>query len=186
MMALACALASSAACAPHPLAPSDASENDGGDAHIAASDGADASLLDGSVEIASITSARIRVFVPGSAGGDIDLEDGASVQGGSRAYRGVVFHVPSITVGGVVFHDRIDPSWFTLVSETPDTCVVGMTDGNIVNGVRNPPRIPIARLIEDGVCSVRVEAPLANGGAGLRRRVSVTFTRVDRWMEPPP
>ena len=39
-----------------------------------------------------------------------------------------------------------------------------------------------ARLLRDGTCTVRVDAPDANGGRGLSQRVTASFVGVAAWI----
>ncbi len=134
------------------------------------------------VSPAEVTDATVRFYVPGNAGTPAEVTDGARLGGGNRKLGGVFFEVRGATVGDGALCDAPDARWFRLYSETPEVCAAVAINAQGCDGCVGP-RFghQAARLLRDGVCTVRVEAPALNHGRGLRRRVSAAFEGVENF-----
>lgn len=131
---------------------------------------------------AEITDATMRFFVPGNAGTPAEVTEGAQLHGGNRKLGGVFFEVRGASVGNGVLCDAPDARWFQMYSETPEVCAVVAVDSQQCDGCVGPSfGHQAARLLRDGVCTVRVEAPALDHGRGLRRRVSAEFHGVENF-----
>jgi hypothetical protein len=76
-----------------------------------------------------------------------------------------------------------DARWFHLTSETPAVCAVVAVNAQGCDGCVGPRYgHQAARLLRDGVCTVRVEAPALDHGRGIRRRVSAEFYGVENFV----
>ena len=99
---------------------------------------------------------------------------GPAVDGGSYVGlvgEGVLGADVSITVGGVAACTPFFVEDFAVSTDTPEVCApwrggIGQYD--------EPPGF-VASLLRDGTCSVDLRLPVANGGEGLSKRLSVTY-----------
>jgi hypothetical protein len=132
---------------------------------------------------AEVTDARVRFYVPGNAGTPAEVTDGARVGGGNRKLGGVFFEVREARVGDGPLCDAPDARWFQMTSETPAVCAVVAVNPQGCDGCVGPSfGHQAARLLRDGVCTVRVEAPALDHGRGIRRRVSAEFSGVENFV----
>ncbi len=123
-----------------------------------------------------IVDATVRFFVPGAAGSSVEVTEGARIGGSHRKLGGVFVQIRDATTTEGRLCDAPDARWFRLVSETPEVCAVVAVDGEACDGCAGPSfGHEAARLVRDGICTVRVEAPELNHGRGLSRRVSAEF-----------
>ncbi len=149
-------------------------------------DSSDRPTVECGVTARDLTAADIRFFIPGQAGATHEVVEGASLHGSNRAMGAVYFQVRGASVGDDPLCDDADGRWFTVATETPDVCDVVPVDPSIIQG---PTHLSYghagARLRRDGTCTVRVDAPDANGGRGLSQRVTASFTNVATWIPLP-
>ncbi len=128
---------------------------------------------------AEVTDATVRFFVGGSAGAPAEVTDGARIAGSHRKVGAVFFQLLAAVVGDAPLCDAPDPRWFELRSDTPDVCVpVAVTSASCDECSAQGIGTQAARILRDGECSIRLEAPSTNHGRGLRRRVSAVFENV--------
>jgi len=131
-----------------------------------------------------VTDATVRLYVPGNAGTPAEVTEGALLTGSNRKLGGIFFEVRGARVGDARLCDRADARWFRLVSETPEVCAVVAVDPQGCDGCVGPAfGHQAARLLRDGVCSVRLEAPALDHGRGILRRVSARFESVAQFAD---
>lgn len=131
-----------------------------------------------------VTDASVRFFIPGNAGTPLDVTEGARLSGGHRKTRGVFFQLRGAAIGDRALCDLPDARWFRLYSETPDVCAVVPVGARRCDECSGPHYgQEAARLVRDGVCTVRIEAPALDHGRGLRRRVSAEFHHVENLFD---
>lgn len=131
---------------------------------------------------AEVTDATVRFYVPGNAGTPAEVTEGARLGGGNRKLGGVFFEVRAATVGDGALCDAPDARWFRLYSETPEVCAAVAINPQGCDGCVGPRYgHQAARLLRDGVCTVRLEAPALDHGRGIRRRVSAVFEGVENF-----
>jgi hypothetical protein len=128
-----------------------------------------------------VTDFDVEFTLPGLAGSDIIVRDGDSRMGGSRAGRGIIPIIRRVWVGDQHVCDAPREEWFTLVSETPTVCAVGrIAQGSPANQYVGQ---QVARLLEDGTCTVRLEAPRFAQGVGVTKRITVDFVNINGWLQ---
>ncbi len=128
---------------------------------------------------AEVTDAAVRFYVPGNAGTPVEVTEGARLTGSNRKLGGVFFEIRGASVGDGPLCDPPDARWFRLYSETPEVCAVVAVNSQGCDGCVGPSfGHEAARLLRDGVCTVRLEAPELDHGRGLLRRVSAGFEGV--------
>lgn len=150
-----------------------------GQVRLAVSGARDAWVWRWRVPPAEVTDATVRFYVPGNAGTPAEVTEGARLGGGNRKLGGVFFEVRGATVGDGPLCDAPDARWFRLYSETPEVCAAVAVNSQGCDGCVGPRYgHQAARLLRDGVCTVRVEAPALDHGRGIRRRVSAAFEGV--------
>ncbi len=134
------------------------------------------------VSPAEVTDATVRFYVPGNAGTPAEVTEGARLGGGNRKLGGVFFEVRGAAVGDGALCDPPDARWFQMTSETPEVCAAVAVNAQGCDGCVGPSYgHQAARLLRDGVCTVRVEAPALDHGRGIRRRVSAAFYGVENF-----
>lgn len=131
---------------------------------------------------AEVTDATVRFYVPGNAGTPAEVTEGARLGGGNRKLGGVFFEVRAASVAEGPLCDPPDARWFQMTSETPEVCAVVAVNAQGCDGCVGPRYgHQAARLLRDGVCTVRVEAPALDHGRGIRRRVRAAFYGVENF-----
>lgn len=146
--------------------------------------GSDAWSWRWAVEPSEVTDVTVRFYVPGSAGTPAEVTDGARIVGSHRKFGGVFFQLRDGMVGGARLCDAPDARWVRLVSETPDVCEVVEVDSQSCDGCAGPSfGHEAARLVRDGICTVRAEAAQLDGGRGITRRVSAEFVGIENFAE---
>lgn len=134
-----------------------------------------------------ITDWSVAWSIAGAGGGGVwDLESGEMY--GPEWARTSNRLVPGLTAplsrnGATLCALSVSPTWFTLVSETPETCVVddepnpdfgyeaqGSSVGHAVT------------LSADGLCRARLDASRFNGGQGATSSIEITVTGVENMI----
>ncbi|MBN8610890.1 MAG: hypothetical protein J0L92_09920 [Deltaproteobacteria bacterium] len=155
-----------------------------GHVRFVAAGGADSWAWEWAVPPSEIVDATVRFYVPGSAGSPAEVTEGVRVQGSHRRLAGVFFQIRDAVLARGPLCDAADARWFHLESETPQVCRVVSVDSQACDGCSGPSfGHQAAALVRDGVCTVRVEAPQLDHGAGLIRRVSAEFVGIENFAE---
>ncbi|AUX40402.1 hypothetical protein SOCE26_018030 [Sorangium cellulosum] len=166
-------------------APSDIVATGEGNVVITATDGG------ASHEVSVIPAARIDAMevvfaLPGFGGGGIPLEEGETYDGFGRTGNRVVALVSRLESAGDPLCSEARTEDFEVTSSTPETCAV---DGRLCESVEATGGDLLtrsARVVADGTCSVRVDAPAFAGGAGLGAQTSVTLLGTEALHELTP
>ena len=129
-----------------------------------------------------ITGWSVSWSIAGTAGGGVfDLENGGMYGppwGRTSNALAPGLTGPLVRNGEALCELNVSPTWFTIVSETPDTCeVYDMTNASFL--ISGTPVGHSIALRSDGLCRARLEAPRFNGGQGATSSMGVTVTDVD-------
>lgn len=125
----------------------------------------------------------VSFFVPGSAGAEVVLADGMTVDGSHRKMRGVFARV-ALGVGASTICDGFDPSALEIESTTPAVCQRRRNVQGQGDATRSPNVVPQAiRFERDGQCGVQLRGAAFDHGRGLVRGIRATFTSVDQFVD---
>ena len=138
------------------------------------------------IEVGKILDWMPAFELSGLASGGMDLVNGESYgeNGWNRRTNQIIPVLNDLlNSNGHKLCSHLEMTWFQLISETPETCVINDSQPEILEVYGEPVGVS-ASMIADGECRLILSAPNFNQGNGLQTRLNVTIYNVDELVQP--